>query len=297
MRKTVASAFLIASLAFAAFAAAPPAAIPAGWLKLIERLGSEDYDDRKAVEKELDALGEDVLPALRKAGNSHGNADVRLRAIVLAAAIEKQLDREVHLFEGHTEGVLAFALSPDGRRMASGSWQNATENIGRVWDVVTGKELFRLVGHTACVGGVAWSADGKRILTGGNDGNLIVWDAGSGKLLKKFSGTTGSIRSVALSPDGKTAVSAGFEREARIWDLETEMQVANNGESAGTVRAVAMLPEGKQFAAADSDGAVRLIDLRTCKLVRKMDASYRQGAQSVAASPTEGGSPPAGWTG
>ena len=40
--------------------------------------------------------------------------------------------------------------------------------------------------------GLTWSSDGKRILTGGNDGRLIVWDAQSGKRLKRFSGTSRS---------------------------------------------------------------------------------------------------------
>src|SRR5258708_1530045 len=92
-------AFLIALLALAAFAAAPPARVPAGWLKLLDQLGSEDDDARKAAEKKLTDLGEDVLPALRKAGKSHDDADVRLRASVIAAAIETHLDREVRIFK------------------------------------------------------------------------------------------------------------------------------------------------------------------------------------------------------
>jgi hypothetical protein len=88
MRKT--ASFLLAVMAFAPFAAAPPARVPAGWLNLIEQLGNEDEDTRKAAEKKLADLGEDALPALRKAGKSHDDADVRLRAS-LAAAIKDQL--------------------------------------------------------------------------------------------------------------------------------------------------------------------------------------------------------------
>src|ERR1700722_3888856 len=209
VRKTVVAAFLVASLA--AFAAAPPV----GWQRVIEELGSSEEVARKAAAKKLIALGEDALPALRKAGRSHADPDVRLRAFVLAASIEKQLDRTVRVFQGHTEGVLGLAVSPDGKRIASGAWQNGTEHVGRVWDVATGKELFQLVGHTACVGGVAWSSDGKRIVTGGNDGCLMVWDAQSGKRLKRFSGTTSAMWSISLSPDGKKVVTCGFQRGGR----------------------------------------------------------------------------------
>src|SRR5258707_292832 len=68
-------------------AAAPPAL--AGWEKLIEQLGSADYATRKAAEKKLTERGGDVAAALREVGRGHADVDVRLRASVIAAAIEK----------------------------------------------------------------------------------------------------------------------------------------------------------------------------------------------------------------
>src|SRR5947208_3546480 len=70
-----------------AWAAAPPAAPPKGWLDLLDRLGSDDDAARKSAEEELAGLGEDVLPLLRKAGRSHADADVRLRALLVARVI------------------------------------------------------------------------------------------------------------------------------------------------------------------------------------------------------------------
>src|SRR5262249_61868512 len=65
----------------ALFAAAPPAKVPDQWVKLIDQLG--DDDTREAAAKKLTALGEDVLPALRRAAKEHDDPDVRLRAVVL----------------------------------------------------------------------------------------------------------------------------------------------------------------------------------------------------------------------
>lgn len=269
MRLTAATLLLIS---LTAFAAAPPA----GWTGLIERLGSEDPTVRKAAEKALMGLGEDALSPLRRAGRSNADPDLRLRAFALAAAIEDRLDREVLVFRGHTDGVLGLAVSPDGRRLASGGWQAGTEHVGRVWDVSTGKELLQLTGHTAAVGGIAWTPDGRRIVTGSNDGHLMVWEVATGKTLKRFSGTTSAMRSIALVAEGSKVVTCGFEPVARVWDVEAQSQLGAGG-GAGMVRWVAVLPGGKHFAAAGTDGGIRVIDVQTCKVVRTMGSAHAAG--------------------
>src|SRR3954462_12743040 len=144
------SCLLLAGLlALGASAAAPPAKVPAEVLKLIDQLGDDDADVRKEAETKLIAFGEGITPALRKVGKTHADVDVRLRAMVIVAAIEKNLYGEVRRFTGSGDGVIVFAISPDGKRVASGCWKNYTESVVRVWDVETGKELMQLKGHTS----------------------------------------------------------------------------------------------------------------------------------------------------
>src|SRR5262245_1640468 len=97
-----------------AFAAAPPPKVPAEWLKLIDQLGDDDDDVRAAAAKKLDAIGEDVVPALRQASRALADVDARLRAGVVADAIEKRLYGEERVFEGHTWWVFRVAVTPDG---------------------------------------------------------------------------------------------------------------------------------------------------------------------------------------
>src|SRR4051794_40462235 len=111
MRLLSGTALLCLALS-AAFAAAPPAKVPAAWLKLIEQLGDDDEAVRKAARLKLEALGEDALPALRKAGRRHADADVRLGCVVVAAAIERTVYRDGLRFVGHTDGVYNVAVSP-----------------------------------------------------------------------------------------------------------------------------------------------------------------------------------------
>src|SRR5262249_26965119 len=198
------------------------------WLKLIDDLGDDDADVRKDAAKKLDGLGEGVVPALRRAGRSHPDVDVRLRAGVVAAGIEGRLYREVRSFQGHgTEGS-AFALSPDGKRMVSGCWGDLSERVARVWDVETGKELFQLKGHDSCLSCVAFSPDGRRILTGSPDRTVRLWDAKTGKALKTLSRKqpwdadsrhASLVHAVLFTPDGKSAVSCGHESAILVWDL------------------------------------------------------------------------------
>src|SRR5262245_38092255 len=99
------------------FAAAPlPRSIAPVANKLIDKLGDDDVDVRKAAIKQLVELGEEVIPILRRAAKTHSDVDVRLRANVVAADIEKMLFGEIRSFKGHSGWVYRMALTPDGKK-------------------------------------------------------------------------------------------------------------------------------------------------------------------------------------
>ena len=74
---------------------------------------------------------------------------------------------------GHTGSVTCVAISPDGKRIVSGSWDNTL----KVWDADKGQEILTLRGHTAPVLCVAIGPDSKRIVSSSGEGTLKVWDA------------------------------------------------------------------------------------------------------------------------
>jgi WD40 repeat protein len=279
---------MLCGLCALSFAAAPPARTPPAVLKLIDRLGDDDSDVRAAAEKKLVAFGEDVVPALRRAANNHDDIDVRLRAAVIVSAIEKGIYREVRQFTGSGDGVGAFALSPDGKRLASGCWgPSYTDSVARVWDVKTGDELLQLKGHESSVCCLAWSPDGKRLLTGGLDLTIRLWDASNGKELLTIEKThAGCVHAVLVGPDGKKAVSCGgLDRDVVVWDLATGKQTSRIRVHGGAVRGLAWMPGGKRLATACFDGHVRIVDVETGKEVRKMDGHRPAQAWFVAVSP------------
>ncbi len=73
----------------------------------------------------------------------------------------------------------------------------------RLWDAATGAALQTLEGHTDWVTSVAFSPDGKQVVSGSGDGTVRLWDAATGALLQALEGHTSSVTSVAFSPGGK----------------------------------------------------------------------------------------------
>jgi len=112
--------------------------------------------------------------------------------------------------------VYEVAWSPDGKRLATGSYDHRV----KVWNADTGKELLNLSGHGDAVRSVAWSPDGKLLATGGTDKTAKVWNAATGEELRTLSGHTDSVDRVAWSPNGKRLATAGADGLVQIFTMD-----------------------------------------------------------------------------
>jgi WD40 repeat protein len=97
--------------------------------------------------------------------------------------------QETLTLKGHTGIVRSVSFSPDGRRIVSGGggvgfFGPRSSGELKVWNVQSGQEILTLKGHTDGVSSVAFSPDGRRIVSGSGDGTLKVWDAAAGSVAK-----------------------------------------------------------------------------------------------------------------
>jgi len=240
--------------------------------RLIEQLGSEEFEKREAAAKRLEAVGELALLSLCRA-TGHADPEVRERARQLLQTIGTPIFRTVRLFEGHTLQVNCLALSADGRRLLTGS----LDTTMRLWDVATGKELRQFPDQPGGVWAVALSADGKRGLSSagmlqkdgnwvrGSDFTILLWDLEAGKVLRRLEGHTSELRSVVFSPDGRQALSAGWDKVIRLWDLESGKEVRRFEGHTDSVRQAVFSPDGRRILSASKDQTVRLWDAASGK--------------------------------
>jgi WD40 repeat protein/tRNA A-37 threonylcarbamoyl transferase component Bud32 len=169
-------------------------------------------------------------------------------------------------FKGHTDSVTNIDFSPDGRLLASASWDRTV----RVWDAATGKEILALRGHSAGVTSVAFSPGGERLASGSFDGTVKVWDAETGQEpLTLTKDMRFGARSVAFSPDGKR-LACGMQpqqADARgvvsvvVWDTDTGAEVATlRTDSFQPAASVAFSPDGRRLASGSVDHTVKVWD-------------------------------------
>jgi WD40 repeat protein len=77
---------------------------------------------------------------------------------------------------GHATGVLSLAFSPDGKSLASTSWNDATHpGELMLWDVATGSATSRLLGPLGAVNHVTYGPEGRYLYTGHDGGAILVW--------------------------------------------------------------------------------------------------------------------------
>jgi WD40 repeat protein len=202
------------------------------------------------------------------------------RALVWNAA-NGQLVRAI---VGHQDGLegAAFRPGPDdgkpevadaelcGRELATASY----DGTARRWNVGATQELATLLGHLAPVESTAYSPDGARMLTGGDDGTAKVWDAASGALLLDLKGRhTGRVNRAIFSPDDKYIATASWDGSAGLWDAATGDWIARFGEQEAGERStvaeisafrpqdrmlhgLAFSPDGKTLVTVRDDGSV-----------------------------------------
>lgn len=181
--------------------------------------------------------------------------------------------REICRLEGETRSARSAAFSADASLVLTGGG-----NVTSLWDVETGREVRRFEGQ----GWVAFSRDGRLVLTRDVDNTARLWDVHTGGQIRRFE-VHDRVQSVAFSPDGARVLTGGMEGTARLWDVETGGEILRL-KGHDRFWSVAFSPDGTRVLTGSVEGTARLWDVETGSEIRQF-ADYRGWVTSVAFSP------------
>ncbi|GAC1394461.1 MAG: hypothetical protein NVS4B11_29580 [Ktedonobacteraceae bacterium] len=163
---------------------------------------------------------------------------------------------------GHSSRVSALAWSPNGKWIASASYDKTVQ----VWDAANGHQLLTYKEHCDRVNALAWSPDSTRLASGSDDGTVRVWNPATGNSLFMYQGHNGPVNALSWSPSlsaygsmqPSQIASAGTDKTVHIWDATVGTLHYIFRSHTDAVYAVAWSPDGRRIASAGEDRTVLL---------------------------------------
>jgi WD40 repeat protein len=173
---------------------------------------------------------------------------------------------------GHTD-VYAAVYSPDTTMFATGGY-NGSFNPGydkspvKIWDAKTGELVATLKGHTHSVLCLAWTTDGKILMSGSSDYSIRTWDTASWKQTRAIlDAHISSVFAIAISPNGRILASTSIDNTAQLWNLDNNQPIGSFILHADSVFSVSFSADGKLLTTSCNDDNAYTWDV--CTIVKE----------------------------
>lgn len=167
-------------------------------------------------------------------------------------------------FRGHSDYLNRVVFSKQGNELRIIS--TCKDKTVRIWDVETANQVGDpFEGHGCRTCGLAVSMDGRRIVSGAEDGRVIIWDADTKEIIRCLSHHTDYIGRIQFSPDEKRLASASDDGTLKIWDVGTGELVFDIDDHQDEVWGVAYSPNGTKIASSSKDCTIRIWSAATGK--------------------------------
>ena len=194
------------------------------------------------------------------------------RPYVLEAeiALRKASQSNTAILRGHTDKVTSIALSPDGRVIASASF----DGIIRLWDIKTGQTIKELSISKMPLFAVSFSPDGQYIAFSyavDEDSSVYIWSLNKNCHQCVLNGHESVIRSISFSHDGSSLVTASNDGTVRIWDIIKGKCKKDLRDDGKFMLSAAYSPDDSFIAVASYDKYVRIWSAVSGKLIHKLE--------------------------
>jgi WD40 repeat protein/serine/threonine protein kinase len=205
--------------------------------------------------------------------------------------------RESFDFNGHSLVVFSVAWHPDGRRIATAGSDGQQQAV-KVWDASDGQVHYEIsVGRDSSAGPyqvVAFSPDGRYLVTGKLEGAVQVWDASTGHEISTLGTHDREIRGLVFSKDGQRLASASGDGKIKLWDATRldERQVPHltlQARVPGPSLNVAFSPDGQQLATGGEENTVRILDVKSGEWLLTLDGEHSGEVYALTFSPDDEG--------